>query len=134
MKDEAKIYVINSNLKRRNRNNCIYLQKVSFTRGCLRHAYFTYVQSEIISVIALKNDKCMQKKLLSSHASSYPGHTSMITGKTKWLSVTLVTTVSVSVLLVIVSVTLPSVVGAGGKLTSPGKFSGCLIVTVTTGP
>lgn len=69
-----------------------------------------------------------------SDASNYWTHTSIISGCTNWLSVTRVTTVSVSVLFVMVSVTLPSVVGAGGKLTSPGKLSGCFIVTVTMGP
>lgn len=62
------------------------------------------------------------------------GRTSIITGRTSWLSVTRVTTVSVSVLLVIVSVTLPMLVGAGGKFKSPDRVSGCLIVTVTEGP
>lgn len=54
-------------------------------------------------------------------------HTSMMSGSTSWLSVMRVTTVSVKVLFVIVSVTRPGPVGAGGK----SMGSGLQMVTVT---
>lgn len=55
-------------------------------------------------------------------------HTSMIRGSTNLLSVMRVTTVSVKVLLVMVSVTRPGPVGAGGS----SMGSGFLMVTVVT--
>lgn len=67
-----------------------------------------------------------------SFCSTLPSLTSMMTGATNLLSVTLVTTVSVNVLLVMVSVTLPNVVGASGNSMPLGKLgSGFFIVKVT---
>lgn len=51
------------------------------------------------------------------------GHTSMMTGTTRLLSVIRVTTVSVKVLFVMVSVTRPGPVGAGGSsIGGSGRF------------
>uniref|UniRef100_A0A182MAX3 Uncharacterized protein n=1 Tax=Anopheles culicifacies TaxID=139723 RepID=A0A182MAX3_9DIPT len=58
--------------------------------------------------------------------------TSLISGSNKRLSVTLVITVSVNVDLVIVSVTVPSSVGAGGNIGMSG--TAFCTVTVTEGP
>lgn len=56
----------------------------------------------------------------------------MMTGATSLLSVTLVTTVSVNVLFVIVSVTLPTVLGVSGNSIPFGNLcSGFLMVSVT---
>lgn len=72
--------------------------------------------------------KGMILRVIGGGADTLPPRTSMISGATNLLSVIRVTTVSVNVLLVIVSVTRPGPVGAGGN----SIVSGFRIVTVVT--
>ena len=60
-------------------------------------------------------------------------YTSESSGASKWLSVTLVTVVSVNVDLVIVSVTRPRAVGEGGRGTSSTGAPRCTVIVTPPG-